>query len=881
MPKVIKKQKSRPRKSRPRKSRPRKTVAKKTTEKKSNFSDNFSQLDLALHGVRLPSFDIPKEEKRRIKVSEDVDNYDFLRALCFEGFKKLKLRKGSKKYKAYVDRVKYELDTLKDLGFVDYVLLVWDVINFCNKNDIPTGIGRGSAAGSIVLFLVGVTKIDPVEYGLYFERFVSKIRAKKQVVDGVTYLDGSLMCDVDLDICYYSRQQVLKYLEDKFEGKTSKILTLNTLSSKLLIKECGKIINEIPDGEMTRVSGLIPKAFGQVKDLEESYGEVEEFKEWCDENEVVYKTALKLRGLVKNKGVHPSAVSISYDLMNDSCPTELTSDKSTFVSSFDMNWVSEFNVKLDVLGLRSVSVVDQASKLIGIEVTDIDLNDPFIYQQLQDLRTPHGLFQIEAETNYKVCKKVKPRNLEELSGVLALARPGALSFVDQYARYVETGETESIHPFFDDILSETGGVALYQEQLMKMANKIGFTLDEAEILRRIVGKKKVSEVRKWKKKIREKVKEQGLDSKISKVLWKILEDSANYSFNKAHSLAYAALAATTIYLKFKYPREFFMSLLKMTRHEPDPILEICKIHKEFHHFDLKLFPPHIVKSKMDFNIEGKGIRFGLLSIKGISEKSIEKLNNFKDEYSNKFEIFQASEEAELGINVLCPLIQAGALEGFKQSRAKVAYEAQLWSILTKREKKIAIPLAEEFDFDLVKVVKHLSKTKDGKGKFFIKESRLQTITRKCEPYLEIYKKNKSNESFTNWYYERSLLGYTYGRTLHSIFSEERDGLIRIETVENLGERERCVFVGSVEEDAVSRTSKNGNRYARVTVGDETGSVQVMIFKEKLDRCREMNNGLPKSGEIVIVKGTKMDEPIFADLISIQDRAVIKYSELKK
>ena len=396
------------------------------TKTKSDFSDNFSKLKLDLHGVRLPSFEIPNEEKRKIKVSEDVDNYNFLRALCLNGFSELGLKKNSKEYKQYAERVKYELDTLKDLGFIDYVLLVWDVINYCKKNDIPTGLGRGSAAGSIVLYLIGVTGIDPVKYGLYFERFVSKIRAKKQVVDGITYLDGSLMCDVDLDICYYNRQKVLKYLEEKFEGKTSKILTFNTLSTKLLIKECGKIISEIPDSEMTRVSGLVPKTFGQVKDLKESYEEVEELRNWCDENDEVYKVALKLRGLMKNKGVHPSAVGISYDNMDDSCPTELTSDKSTFVSSFDMNWVSQFNVKLDILGLRSVSVVDQACKLIGIKPSDINVDDLEIYRQLQNLKTPHGLFQIEAETNYKVCRTVRPQNLEQLSAVLALARPGAL-----------------------------------------------------------------------------------------------------------------------------------------------------------------------------------------------------------------------------------------------------------------------------------------------------------------------------------------------------------------------------------------------------------------------------------------------------------------------
>lgn len=173
------------------------------------FSDKFESTELDIHGVRLPEFEIDLAAKRRLGISEDSSNYDFLRDLALNGFKNLNINKSDKNYSKYVDRAKHELDTLKELGFIDYILLVWDVIHFCKTNDIPTGLGRGSAAGSLILYLVGVTRIDPVKYDLYFERFISKIRAKKQVVDGVTYLDGSLMCDVDLDICYYNRQKVL------------------------------------------------------------------------------------------------------------------------------------------------------------------------------------------------------------------------------------------------------------------------------------------------------------------------------------------------------------------------------------------------------------------------------------------------------------------------------------------------------------------------------------------------------------------------------------------------------------------------------------------------------------------------------------------------
>jgi len=541
-----------------------------------------------------------------------------------------------------------------------------------------------------------------------------------------------------------------------------------------------------------------------------------------------------------------------------------------------------FNVKLDILGLRAVSVVDDVCKSVGIESSDIDLTHKLIYDNLQELRTPHGLFQIEADTNFRVCQKVKPKNLDELSAVLALSRPGALAFVDQYAEYANTGETKSIHPFFDDILSLTGGVALYQEQLMKMANKVGFSLDEAEMLRRIVGKKKVSEVKKWKKKIKDKVKENDLDPKVGDILWSLLEDSANYSFNKSHSISYAALAATTVYLKFKYPQQFFLSLLKMTRHEPDPIQEISKIQREMFYFGVELLRPHIVKSDMDFNIEGKDIRFGLLSIKGISEKSIEKLNNFKDNYSTKFEVFEGAKESGLTIGILSALIQAGTFEGFQMSRSKIVYEAQLWNVLTKKEKAAALAMAKKFDFDLVEIVKKLSTKKDDKGKPMVKETRLKTIKKKSEPYKQIYFKNKYSESFANWYYENHLLGYTCGKTLKDIFEDKRTGLATLREVEDAEVDESVAFVGSIEDKPYFGKSRNDNQYMKVFVKDETANMKVMIFSNRLENMMAENaNKAPEEDNIIIVTGKKKDEVVFADRIAIQTNKIYtKLSDLK-
>jgi DNA polymerase-3 subunit alpha len=846
------------------------------------FSDKFEDTELDIHGVRLPEFEIDLASKRHLGISEDSSNYDFLRALALNGFKTLNINKSDKNYKKYVDRAKHELDTLKELGFIDYILLVWDVIHFCKTSDIPVGLGRGSAAGSLILYLVGVTRIDPVKYDLYFERFISKIRAKKQVVDGITYLDGSLMCDVDLDICYYNRQKVLQYLENKFKGKTSKILTFNSLSGKLLIKECGKIIAEKPEQEMTMISSLIPKTYGQVKDISEAYQEVEQFKEWCDQNKEAYQIALKLRDLIKNKGVHPSGVLLSYYDLETICPTEFSSDKEV-VSSFDMNWASVFNIKLDILGLRSVSVVDNVCKSINIKIEDIDLNHESIYRNLQDLKSPHGLFQIEAETNFRVCQKVKPKNLEELSGVLALARPGALQFVDKYAAHTNYQQSESIHPFFDEILKETGGVALYQEQLMKMANKIGFTLDEAEILRRIVGKKKTEEIKAWQQKIEQKCKQNKIPKEVSEILWKILEDSANYSFNKSHSIAYAGLAAITIYLKFNYPQQFFLSLLKMSRNEPDPIGEISKIQKEMHNFGIKLLPPHIIKSEMDFSIEDKDIRFGLLSIKGISDKSIEKLNSFRNKYSNKFEIFEAAEEAGLNIGALSALIQAGALSGFNQSRSKIVLEVQLWNMLTSKEKKYSILFANKFDYDLIKIIKHLNKFTDEKNKVVIKDNRLQTIKEKYTPYLSIYEQNNKSESFANWYYEKKLLGYTYNKNLKDIFSEKRENLKYVSDVLDEPVNSKIALVGQIEEvfSGISKNTKK-TRYVRLKISDETSTISVLIFNDNIETNKLLNDRNFEEGNIVIVKGSKRDDCIFGDLIAIQDHEIyMKLNDLKK
>lgn len=849
--------------------------------------ENFQKYEQpTLPGVKLPQIIIEQKYYDALGIPNTSSNYQFLRKLCHKGV----LEKGIDKKdnsQAYYERVKTELSLFEELGFIDYVLLNWDILKFCHENGIPTGPGRGSAAGSLVLYLIGVTKVDPIQYELYFERFVSKSRAKKIVVDGETYLDGSLLADVDNDIAYERRQEVIKFIEEKYSGKTCKILTLNTLSSKLCVKECGKLVGELPESAVNEISDLIPKKFGKVASLKNACEESDKFKEWASDNKKIFEIAQKLEGLIKNTGVHPSGIAISHYNLEEIMPLQTTGD-GDLVSGYDMNDVASLCVKFDILGLRTLSVIHDVCKQIGFDITTLDLQSREIYDHLQNLQTPQGLFQIEADTNFKVAQKVRPKSLEELSAVVAIARPGALDFLDRYAQYVNTGDFQSVHPFFDDILQYTGGIPLYQEQLMRMAVKVGFTLDESEQLRRIVGKKKVDQMSSWQDKIKEKIQQNNLDPVIGEVLWKVAEDSANYSFNKSHSISYAILAAWTLYLKFKHPQNFFLSLLKMTQFEPDSYAEINKITQELPYFDMKLLAPDLTKSKADFAIEKKDIRYGLNSIKGISDNTMSALMEFCNaELKNKYDVFTVAKQVGLNIGALSALIQAGALNSFSEDRCRMVLEAQSFNILTDREKRLFCSLGEKYNYDILKTVHDCVKNKQvgDDNKAIMSDKRFQTFKQKYAGYREIYDKNSKYPKFANWYFETKLLGYSYSQIIKNIFSEQSsERYVNCMTFNSLDMNENVRMVGVVK-DCYRKKSANGNKYAKLEIADESGKIKAMLLdtnqKARLTEYLENGNKLPKEESIVIITGKKGEDILFVDKLAILDEKIyMKLSEIK-
>ncbi len=423
---------------------------------------------------------------------------------------------------------------------------------------------------------------------------------------------------------------------------------------------------------------------------------------------------------------------------------------------------------------------------------------------------------------------------------------------------------------------------------MKMAVNIGFNLDQAEQLRRIVGKKKVDQMPAWKAKIEAKIIENKLPLEAGDILWRVAEDSANYSFNKSHSIAYSTLAAWTTYLKFNHPKEFFLSLLKMTKFEPTPQAEVAKISQELSFFGIKLLPPSILKSKMDFSIEGDNIRYGLSSIKGISEKSLNSLRKFRDEESKtKFDIFLAAKQAGLNIGVLSALIQAGALSDDPSAdRSKLVLEAQVFNILTDREKRNFISISESENIDLFDIFKRVTEsdfsTVGDDGKPLIKESRYSTLKKKYDPYKKIYYKNSKSQNFANWYFEKQLLGFSYSSKLSDVFDHPVNKPKNSLHFKSLEPRSRDKYIFSVAFSKKDK-SRNGNTYIKLELEDEFGSVDAILCDSAREKkCTNYieNNPIPKEGNIITINGekTRDGDAIFINNMKVIDEMI--YMNLK-
>ncbi len=849
----------------------------------SNFTDKFSPIKLDNFGlVRLPRIIISDEQKAKIGLKPDASNYDFLRGLARVGYK-VKLAKIDKsKHQAYIDRVKYELTILEELGFVDYILLVWMVVEKARSFGTFMDWGRGSVSGSCVCWFLGISGVDPIDKHLIFERFVNRVRSKKQIIDGNVYLQGDLIADIDCNLGD-SRDKIIEWLKEIYPNRVSQISNHSTFTGKILLKDVYKTFEEASEQESGRISSLIEAHSGVMEDLTETYEKNEEFRCWAKEHQETYDICLSLRDLIRQKSCHASGYIVSFFDFDGFLPMELNKEK-LLTSSYNMSDVCNFGIKIDLLSLTTNALLRRIVDKIPEKIEDINLDsDPLIYDQFQTGKLlPYGLYQISADCAYRVVNEVKPVNVEGLSDCSALARPGALSGLSGYIK----GNTECAHTTFKDILAPTRNLALYQEQLMRMIVAVGFTLDEAEICRKIVGKKDLVKVKEWEEKIKVKCKANGFDDKVSGALWKLLNDSAKYSFNLSHSLATAYLTAITVYLKYKYPVLFYWSALESTRDLANPMDEIATIVKELPVFGIKLLPPDLASGETGFSIDGQNIRFGLSSIRGVSDANIRKLVSFKRDFKHRYELFDVARESKIPINILTGLIQCGCLNIPNVDRNMLILQAQTYNLLTEKERGVIHVLCGQYNDNLLDTIVAMTKKTDEKGKVLLKESRFLTVKKHYDPFKRMYQENSKNPLLCSYIMERHYLGYSFSSDLFSIFSAKVEGLMPIKQVSSEPKDIYVKFVAFIKE-IKSQVSRAKSPYLKIDLEDDSGSIKALLFDGRdggrIEQLRQFHGKLPEPGDIVIIHGKKADgDAVFVDKLFIQNNPVkIKKSELDK
>ncbi len=587
---------------------------------------------------------------------------EYLRHLVTEG---LKERYGTPD-EDLLARAEFELGVIESMGFVDYFLVVWDLINHAREKHIPVGPGRGSGAGSIVAYALRITNIDPIKYKLLFERFLNPERVS--------------MPDFDLDFCYRRREEMIDYVREKYgDDNVSQIITFGRMLAKNVIRNVGRVMG-MSYGDVDRIAKLVPDELKiTLKDAHEREPELQRLVKEDEQVAQLWKLASRLEGTIGNCGTHAAGVVICDDPLMDHVPLFRASNSEVVATQFEMKGVEEVGLlKMDFLGLRTLTVIHDAvrfireNKGVDIDIDEISTDDPAAYALLRSGKTT-GVFQLESSGMRELAKRIGLESLEEICALIALYRPGPMQLKDEY---IENKHNPSkitySHPILEPILKETYGIALYQEQVMEMARSIaGFTLGQADILRRAMGKKKAELMAEQRAAFLSGAKNQGIGEETADTLFNKIEQFAGYGFNKSHSMAYAFVAYQTAYLKANYPAEFMAALLTSESNNLD---KVAVYVAECRQLGIDVLPPDVNRSYSWFSVEGDAIRFGLRAIKNVGEGPVDAIVREREQGGPFEDIFGFCERmADNAVNrrVLESLNRAGAFESTGWNRREV------------------------------------------------------------------------------------------------------------------------------------------------------------------------------------------------------------------
>ena len=760
---------------------------------KCNLTMDFSQM-------HLPHFPVP----------DGINDDDYLKDLCQE---KLKNR-YPKTDKVVTERLAYELDTIKQTGFSSYFLIVWDLIKFAKESHIPVGPGRGSAAGSIVSYILHITDVDPLAYDLLFERFLNPARIS--------------MPDIDIDFCYEKRGEVIEYVANKYgKDNVAQIITFGTMLARAVIRDVGRVM-DFSYSEVDKIAKMIPYGAGQHIDLRKALTLNPELADIYDSDNKVKRlidVAMQLEGLSRHVSTHAAGVVISDKPLMDRVPL-VRGAEGEAVIGFDMGSLEKTGLlKMDFLGLKTLTVISETVKIIkrtkgiDIDIITILLNDKKTFSLLAKGNTI-GVFQLESRGMRDILTKINATKFEDLIAVLALYRPGPLGsgMVDDFINRKRGRKSISyIHPKLESILKNTYGIILYQEQIMQIVAKLaGFDMARADLLRKAIGKKIPEIMEEQRQLFLDGCRKNNITLNIANQIFDLIDYFSGYGFNKSHSTAYSLISYRTAYLKSNYPVEFMAALLTSERNNTDKIVEYVN---ESGRMKIEVLPPDINTSFTNFTVtDDQNIRFGLMAIKNVGKAALE--NIIETRKGGKFEsIFDFSRQIDSRVvnkKVVESLIKSGAMDSFNLRRAQMV--ALLNKILNKNVKKEDPSQLRLFSTPVDESVPDIEEW----------------------PLLQILS------------FEKALLGiYLTGHPLSSysnlVNHLQREKIIRLLEHPRGGDVIICAVVEKVKNIT---TRRKGQRMAILKLEDETASIEAFIFPRLFEECAFCL----RESTILVVKG---------------------------
>ncbi len=781
--------------------------------------------------TKLPKYEVP----------EGFDSWTYLNHLCREGFK----TRYPKDDGTLSRRLDYELDVIRTMGYVDYFLIVWDFINYARSKDIMVGPGRGSAAGSIVSYTLGITNIDPVRYNLLFERFLNPERVS--------------MPDIDVDFCYERRQEVIDYVVEKYgKDQVVQIVTFGTLAAKGVVRDVGRVL-DLPYAMCDSIAKMIPndlgmtldKAIAANPDLRKLYNEDPQVKYLIDMSK-------RLEGLPRHTSMHAAGVVIGSRSIDEFVPLSKAAD-GTITTQFTMTTIEELGLlKMDFLGLRTLTVIQNAVHLaekdygISIDIDHIDFDDKRVLESIGTGRT-EGVFQLESGGMKSFMKELKPENLEDIIAGISLYRPGPMDFIPRYLKGKNDKSSITYEcPQLEPILSPTYGCIVYQEQVMQIVRDLaGYTMGRSDLVRRAMSKKKTAVMEKERQNFvygneAEGVKgciANGIDEKTANHIYDEMIDFAKYAFNKSHAAAYAVVSYQTAYLKYYYPKEFMAALMSSVMENVSKFSEYILNCRRM--MNIAVLPPDINEGESGFSVSDGGIRYGLSAIKSVGKPVVdaileERAKNGK--FRTMEDFINRMTQREVNRRTLENFIKSGALDSLPGTRRqKMAVGPALLENKARERKNAFEGQLSLFDIAGEEEKKEFEVVFPDVGEY-AKEELLA--------------------------FEKDILGvYISGHPLDdyealwrkNITATAADFIVDEETEEAVVKDGIKAVIGGLVTGKTVKTTRTGQLMAFITLEDLMGSVEVIVFP----RDYENNRDLLTEDEKLFIRGRVSlgDEPV--------------------